>query len=117
FGSVALVDFAVAPQGHERRCLGFARPLREPAMQIAGWCSRAGREVVDRTPVACLLDRLTLVNGDAKLAEMFARAEVKRAFCGQRNPILASTPEREQRITPQSPSKLKSALRGRMPTH
>jgi hypothetical protein len=114
FGSVALVDFAVAPQGHERRCLGFARPLREPAMQIAGWYCSAGREVVDRTAVACLLDRLTLVNGDAKLAEMFARAEVKRTFCGQRNPILAATPEREERIAPQQPSKLKAALRGRL---
>jgi hypothetical protein len=118
FGPVALVDFAVAPQGptsgHERRCLGFARPFNQPAMQIAGWYCSAGREVVDRSMVACLLDRLTLVNGDAKLAEMFARAEVKRTFCGQRNPILAATPEREESIAPQQPSKLKAALRGRL---
>jgi hypothetical protein len=121
FGPVPLVDFAVAPQGptsgNERRCLGFARPFREPAMQIAGWYCSAGREVVDRSMVACLLDRLTLVNGDAKLHEMFARAEVKRTFCGQRNPILAATPEREESIAPQEPAKLRSALRGRMPTH
>jgi hypothetical protein len=113
FGPVPLVDFAVAPQGatsgHERRCLGFARPFNQPAMQIAGWYCSAGREVVDRAMVACLLDRLTLVNGDAKLAEMFARAEVKRTFCGQRNPILAATPEREEQS-----AKLKSALRGRL---
>jgi hypothetical protein len=112
FGPVPLVDFAVAPNGHERRCLGFARPFKEPTMQIAGWYCSAGREVVDRAMVACLLDRLTLVNGDAKLHEMFARAEVKRTFCGQRNPILAATPEREEQS-----AKLKSALRGRMPTH
>ena len=98
FGPVPLVDFAVAPQDHERRCLGFARPFNQPAMQIAGWYCSAGREVVDRAMVACLLDRLTLVNGDAKLHEMFARAEVKRTFCGQRNPILAATPEREEQI-------------------
>src|ERR1700730_12397440 len=99
FGPVALVDFAIAPQGptsgpipgHGRRCLGFARPFNRPSMQIAGWYCSAGYEVVDRTTVACLLDRLTLVNGDAKLHEMFARAEVKRTFCGQRNPILAAT--------------------------
>ncbi len=118
FGSVALVDFAVAPQGpipgNERRCLGFARPFTEPVMQIAGWYCSAGHEVVDRAMVACLLDRLTLVNGDAKLAEMFARAEVKRTFCGQRNPILAATPEREERIAPEQASKLKAALRGRL---
>jgi hypothetical protein len=113
FGSVPLVDFAVATNGqtsgNERRCLGFARPFNQPNMQIAGWYCSAGREVVDRTMVACLLDRLTLVNGDAKLAEMFARAEVKRTFCGQRNPILAATPEREELS-----AKLKSALRGRL---
>ena len=109
FGPVPLVDFAVAPNGHERRCLGFARPLNQPAMQIAGWYCSAGHEVVDRAMVACLLDRLTLMNGDAKLAEMFARAEVKRTFCGQRNPILAATPEREEQS-----AKLKSALRGRL---
>jgi hypothetical protein len=112
FGPVPLVDFAVAPNGHERRCLGFARPFKEPAMQIAGWYCSAGREVVDRAMVACLLDRLTLVNGDAKLHEMFARAEVKRTFCGQRNPILAATPEREEQA-----AKLRSVLRGRMPSH
>jgi hypothetical protein len=114
FGPVPLVDFAVAPQGHERRCLGFARPFNQPTMQIAGWYCSAGGEVVDRTMVACLLDRLTLVNGDAKLHEMFARAEVKRTFCGQRNPILAATPEREESIVPQQASKLKAALRGRL---
>jgi hypothetical protein len=112
FGQVQLVDFAVAPQNQERRCLGFARPFNQPAMQIVGWYCSAGHEVVDRTMVACLLDRLTLVNGDAKLHEMFARAEVKRTFCGQRNPILAATPEREEQS-----AKLKSALRGRMPSH
>jgi hypothetical protein len=109
FGAVPLVDFAVASHGHERRCLGFARPFNQPAMQIAGWYCSAGHEVVDRAMVACLLDRLTLVNGDAKLAEMFARAEVKRTFCGQRNPILAATPEREEQS-----AKLKSVLRGRL---
>jgi hypothetical protein len=117
FGSVPLVDFAVVTHNHERRCLGFARPFNQPTMQIAGWYCSAGREVVDRAMVACLLDRLTLVNGDAKLAEMFARAEVKRTFCGQRNPILAATPQREERIAPEQPSKLRSALRGRMPSH
>jgi len=109
FGPVPLVDFAVAPEDRERRCLGFARPFNQPAMQIAGWYCSASREVVDRAMVACLLDRLTLVNGDAKLAEMFARAEVKRTFCGQRNPILAATPEREEQS-----AKLRSALRGRL---
>jgi hypothetical protein len=117
FGPVPLVDFAIAADGHEHRCLGFARPFKEPLMQIAGWYCSAGREVVERPAVACLIDRLTLVNGDTKLAELFARAEVKRTFCGQRSPILAATPQREEPIVPQQPSKLKSVLRGRLTTY
>jgi hypothetical protein len=27
------------------------------------------------------------------VADLFARAELKRSFCGRRNPILAATPE------------------------
>jgi len=95
FGPVALVDFAIAANGGVRRCLGFARPFRDPSLQIAGWYCSAGEEVVNRATVACALDRLTLTSagGDDKVAELFARAEIKRAFCGQRNPLLAATPE------------------------
>ena len=97
FGAVPLVDFAIAAGGRERRCLGFARPFDDPAMQIAGWYCSPGDETVDRATLACALDRLTILSagGDATLAGLFARAELKRTFCGQRNPILAATPERE----------------------
>jgi len=116
FGTMPLVDFAIAPEGHERRCLGFARPFSAPALQIAGWYCSAGREVVDRALVACMLDRLTLVIGDPALDRFFARAEVKRTFCGQRSPILAATPEHGEEIAPARATKLKAALRGRLPT-
>lgn len=79
-------------------------------MQIAGWYCSAGREVVDRAAVVCL-------PGDARLAETFARAEIKRTFYGQHNPILAATPERELHIAPQQTAKLKATPRGRMPAH
>jgi len=95
FGAVPLVDFAIAPDGRERRCLGFARAFDDPSMQIAGWYCSAGSEVVDRAVLACALDRLTILSaaGDAKVADVFARAELRRSFCGRRNPILAATPE------------------------
>jgi hypothetical protein len=115
FGPVPLVDFAIAPRGQVHRCLGFARPFDDPAMQIAGWYCSAGPEVVDRVTLGCMIDRLTLVNGDSQTAAFFARAEIKRTFCGQRSPILAATPEREERVAPQQASKLKSALRGHLP--
>ncbi len=100
FGTMPLVDFAIANGAAHgakaRRCLGFAKAFDEPSMQISGWYCSAGEEVVDRATLTCALDRLTMLSagGDAKLAGLFARAEVKRTFCGQRSPILAATPER-----------------------
>ena len=117
FGTVPLVDFAIAPQGRVRRCLGFARPFGSPAMQIAGWYCSSSQEVVDRATLGCMIDRLTIVNGDTALDAFFASAEIKRSFCGQRSPILAATPEREARIVPQQTAKLKPALRGHLSTH
>jgi hypothetical protein len=114
FGPMPLVDFAIAPNGHLKRCLGFAHAIDNPLMQIAGWYCSAGVEVVDRATVACLIDRLTMVNADSQTATFFARAEVKRTFCGQRSPILAATPERKDHIAPENPAKLKSALRGHL---
>ena len=57
-------------------------------MQIAGWYCSPGEEVVDRATLACALDRLTILSagGDAKLAGLFARAEIKRTFCGAAQP-------------------------------
>ena len=97
FGAVPLVDFAIAVNGGQRRCLGFARPFDQPPMQISGWYCSPGEETVDRATLACALDRLTILfaGGDSDLAGLFANAELKRTFCGARNPILAATPERE----------------------
>lgn len=114
FGPMPLVDFAIAPNGHLRRCLGFARAFDNPLMQIAGWSCSSGAEVVDRANVACMIDRLTMVSADTQTAAFFARAEVKRTFCGRRSPILAATPERVDQVGPENRAKLKSVLRGRL---
>jgi hypothetical protein len=116
FGTVRLVDFAIAAQRTQpakpRRCLGFARPFDQPPMQIAGWYCSAGDEVVDRAMLACLLDRLTVLSagGDGDLAGLFARAELKRTFCGHRNPILAATPERDVAVAIPRSVKLRGKL-------
>ncbi len=117
FGPMPMVDFAIEAQGHLRRCLGFARAFDNPVMQIAGWYCSAGAEVIDRSMLACMIDRFTVVNGDAPVTAFFANAEIKRTFCGRRTPILAATPEREAHIGPQQISKLKSVLRGHLPAH
>jgi len=120
FGTAHLVDFAITaqktPNARERRCLGFARPFAEPAMQIDGWYCSAGDEVVNRAALSCLLDRLTIISagGDVALAGVFARAEIKRTFCGQRNPILAATPERAAQVAIPRSVKPGVKLRGRL---
>jgi hypothetical protein len=61
--------------------------------------------------VACALDRLTLISAasDPKLTALFARAELKRNFCGQTSVFLAATPRRTDWIeAPRDPK-----LRGR----
>jgi hypothetical protein len=116
FGPVALVDFAISSSGHERRCLGFARPFSEPAMQIAGWYCSAGEEVVDRAMLACFIDHLTILSagGDTRVDTLFARAEIKRTFCGKRNPILAATPERAAAADPPHRKRARVRLRERI---
>jgi hypothetical protein len=120
FGPVALVDFALAhaPDGDApRRCLGFVRAIARPPFQIAGWYCSAGADVIDRGTIACALDRLTLVSAgsDPRVAEFFAHAELKRKFCGRRDPILAATPRGNWIGEPGGPRAVK--LRGRLPAH
>jgi hypothetical protein len=52
--------------------------------------------------LSCALDRLTMLSagGDVALAVLFANAEIKRTFCGQRSPILAATPEHIEPVLP-----------------
>lgn len=94
FGPVSLIEFSAA-RGSTRQCLGFVQSFTQPLLQIAGWYCNSGPEIVERGMVACALDRLTLLAAasDAKVGELFARAELKRNFCGQRSPILAATPK------------------------
>jgi hypothetical protein len=114
FGTVPLVDFAISSQGKTRRCLGFARPFDKPVIQIAGWYCGPGEEAVSRPMLSCTIDRLTLnsAGGSSALDALFAQAEVKRTFCGQRSPILAATPEREPPAPPPREIKHSAKLRG-----
>ena len=118
FGAVPLVDFAIARRANVTaplpRLRAAVRRARHANRRLVLQRRRRGGGPRDGRLPARPADLLS-AGGDAKLAEMFARAEVKRTFCGQRNPILAATPEREERIAPLQPAKLRAALRGRMP--
>jgi hypothetical protein len=111
FGSLSLVEFALN-KNPTRRCLGFARPYDRPRMQITGWYCTSGPELIERDTVACALDRLTLLAAasDAKVGELFAHAELKRNFCGQKSPLLYATPK----LGPQAAASPDVKLRGRL---
>jgi hypothetical protein len=89
FGPVALVGFASQAGGTP--CIGFAHSFESPRLQISGWTCQGDNAQMQRRAVACALDRLTMLSAgnDPKLAELFARAELKRAGCSNS----ASTPD------------------------
>jgi hypothetical protein len=66
--------------------------LRNP--QIAGFHCDAAPAATVRTSIACALDQLTLLSagGDPRLAGLFARADQKRTFCGDKRAPLSTAP-------------------------
>ena len=78
-----------------RKCLAFVRSYDDPRMQISGWFCQGSSELIERSTLACALDRLTLLaaGSEPKVGVLFAQAELNRSFCGQRNPLLAPTPK------------------------
>jgi hypothetical protein len=111
FGDVTVEAFTDdAPDG-ARSCLRFMRGYEEPRLEISGWFCNAGLEMVDHGMIACALDRLSLLSSgsEPKLATLFARAELKRSFCGQRSVFLAATPKRTDWIDATRDPKLRRA--------
>ncbi len=66
------------------------RRCRSPAAS-----ARAAPTIIERSTLACALDRLTLLaaGSEPKIGALFAQAELNRRFCGERDPILAATPK------------------------
>ncbi len=92
FGPFAVIAFDT-DQGPPRHCLGFVRSYDNPRLQLSGWFCRGG-DYIERSMLACALDRLTLLSAGSapKVGALFADAELQRRFCGQRDPILTPTP-------------------------
>jgi hypothetical protein len=98
FGPLSIVAFA-ASKGTPRKCLAFVRTYDDPRLQLSGWFCQGtnlgGAEFIERSTLACALDRLTLLaaGSEPKVGALFAQAELNRSFCGQRSPLLAPTPK------------------------
>jgi hypothetical protein len=109
FGSAAAVEFAIGRFGIGH-CIGFVRVFDAPRVQIAG-LSCSMKSIVSRNAVVCALDRLTLLSAgsDPDIGKLFADAELRRTFCGQRETLMSATPKREYTVT-QTPLRLRGRL-------
>ncbi len=94
FGKLSLLSF-VTDAGTQRRCLAFVRTYDDPRLQMTGWFCQGGETFIERSTLACALDRFTLLaaGSEPKVGALFASAELHRTFCGQRSPLLAATPK------------------------
>jgi hypothetical protein len=90
FGPVTLLGFADRA-GDPRRCLGFMKNLEAANLRISGWSCQGETLPARRAAITCTLNRLTLLTAgnDPKLAELFARAELKRGDCATGNAATA----------------------------
>jgi hypothetical protein len=80
FGAVTLLGLT---NGGARPCLGFIKGFDQPNLRISGWSCHGDTVPARRAAIGCILDRLILLTAgnDPKLAELFARAELKRGGC------------------------------------
>ena len=80
FGPVSL--FGLGPDD-PTRCLGFMKNLDAVNLRISGWSCQGETLPARRLAIACTLNRLILLTAgnEPKLAELFARAELKRRSC------------------------------------
>jgi len=82
FGPVKLLSL-IDRVGTAAPCLGFAKTFASPNLRFEGWSCQGETAATRRATVACLLNRLVLLKAgnDAGLAELFARAELRRPDC------------------------------------
>jgi hypothetical protein len=80
FGAVTLLGLS---SGGARPCLGFMKGFDQPDLRISGWSCQGDTLPARRAAIGCILDRLMLLTAgnDPKLAELFARAELRRGNC------------------------------------
>jgi hypothetical protein len=82
FGPVTLLRL-VSGADTARSCLGFMKRVSDSNVRISGWSCQGDNLPSRRAATSCMLNRLTLLStgNDPKLAEIFARAELRRSDC------------------------------------
>jgi hypothetical protein len=82
FGPVSLLRQAGEKDGAPS-CLGFLKQIDAPALQLSGWSCQGASLPATREAIDCMLNHLMLLTSgnEPKLAEYFARAELRRQSC------------------------------------
>ena len=82
FGAVTLLR-VLGGTDRARSCLGFIKRVDDPNLQISGWSCQGDALPARRAAIGCILSRLILLTAgnEPKLAELFARTELKRGSC------------------------------------
>lgn len=83
FGPITLLRLRGVAVPGKQACLGFAKTFTAPSLRISGWACQADTLTAQRAFLGCTLNRLTLLSAgnDPKIAELFARAELRRDTC------------------------------------
>lgn len=78
FGPVTLLQRAA-----DGACTGFLKTIEQPALRISGYVCQGETVPARGAAIACMLNRLNLIaaGNDPRLAELFARTDLKRADC------------------------------------
>jgi hypothetical protein len=113
FGPMPVVRMSVAGDHGARNCIAAAGAWTEPRFRLAAWWCNDGPEIVAHGEFACLIDRLALMSagGDDKLAEFFARAELRRDYCDVHGSFISPTP---RLVTDWIGDKRRPPLRGQL---
>lgn len=86
-GSLGVIDSKFGPvtllRTNDSACLGFLKAVDQPALRISGYVCQGETAAARGAAITCMLNRLSLIaaGNDAKFAELFARADMKRADC------------------------------------
>ena len=82
FGAVTLFRRVGGPEA-AHACLRFYRHVDEPKFRLSGWSCQGEDLPARRAAISCMLNRLVLLaaGNDAKLAQLFAQAELRRSDC------------------------------------
>ncbi len=83
FGRITLLHLSGPALPGKQACLGFAKTFDAPSVRISGWSCQANSLAAQKAFLGCTLNRLILLSAgnDPRMAELFARAELRRDTC------------------------------------